>query len=100
MQIANTGCARLTITLSNPCSCKYFIAEEASPTPGKRTLSDCDNTSGESLTTGVTPNRRNAHSTEYTFPALYFMIETFINYKIATFIFANINIYLHFQKLY
>ena len=48
----------------------------------------------------VPPEEGSEHSTEYTFPALYFMIETFINYKIATFIFANINIYLHFQKLY
>ena len=38
-QIPRTGCFRVGIILSKPLSCNIFIAELASPTPGKITLS-------------------------------------------------------------
>ena len=74
----NTGCFKFIITSSKFFSFKYFIAELASPTPGKITLSDDFKILILSVTTALIPIRSRANKTDCTFPALYFIIDTFI----------------------
>src|SRR6186713_1646972 len=54
------------------------MAELASPTPGKMTLSALRISSGSSVTIASTPKRSSAKLTEQILPALYFMMTVFI----------------------
>lgn len=54
------------------------MVDEASPTPGKITLSDFMIISGSSVTIGEMPNRSKAKATLFIFPALYLIIAIFI----------------------
>ena len=54
------------------------MAELASPTPGNITLSDVFNISTSLVTIALMPIRSKANKTDCVFPALYFMMDTFI----------------------
>ena len=60
-QIPKTGCFNVGITLSKPLSCSIFIAELASPTPGKIILSAALISSILFDKTASTPKRLNAN---------------------------------------
>ncbi len=77
-QIPKTGCFNDLITASKFRARRYFIAVEASPTPGKMTLSAVSKTSALSDKIGSTSKRFSAFFTDSTFPALYFTIAIFI----------------------
>ena len=74
MHIPNTGCVSDFIISSILCCLRYAIAVEASPTPGKITLSAFIMISLSSVITASTPILCNAHFTEKTLPALYLIM--------------------------
>src|SRR5687768_9332932 len=65
-----SGCVRFFIAESRPRSRKYRIALDASPTPGKITLSAEFKVSASSVKIGSDPKRLSAFLTDLTFPAL------------------------------
>lgn len=70
MHIPKTGWVNDFMTGAKPVDSKAFIAEEASPTPGRITWSARRIISGSAVSTYSAPNLFRAFSTERMLPAL------------------------------
>jgi len=68
MQMPSTGCVRVGMSASSPRSRSLAIADEASPTPGRSTLSACRSTAASDVTVNSAPMRRRALATERRLP--------------------------------
>ena len=67
-EMPSTGCVRVGMSASSPRSRSLAIADEASPTPGRSTLSACRSTAASDVTVNSAPMRRRALATERRLP--------------------------------